>query len=231
MLRADKGVNLPETKLDLPALNADDLEHLDFAIANADMVGLSFVRSPQDVEDLLAAMRQRGGDHLGIVLKIETREGVRHLPDLLLTALRHDNIGVMIARGDLAIECEYTRMAELQEEILWFSEAAHVPVIWATEVLAQLAKTGIPSRAEITDAAMAERAECVMLNKGPYIIEAIETLDDILKRMSGHQYKKMAQLRQLSLASLKSPPSQKRAAKIPPAPVVAPVATSSPSSA
>ena len=60
-------------------------------------------------------------------------------------------------------------MAEIQEEILWICEAAHVPVIWATQVLEKLAKTGIPSRAEITDAAMSERAECVMLNKGPFI--------------------------------------------------------------
>ena len=59
-------------------------------------------------------------------------------------------------------------MAEVQEEILWICEAAHVPVIWATQVLETLAKEGMPSRAEITDAAMGHRAECVMLNKGPH---------------------------------------------------------------
>jgi pyruvate kinase len=77
------------------------------------------------------------------------------------------------------------------------SEAAHLPVIWATQVLEGLAKSGKPSRAEITDAAMGERAECVMLNKGPHIIEAIQTLDDILLRMQGHQQKKSALLRRL----------------------------------
>jgi pyruvate kinase len=61
----------------------------------------------------------------------------------------------------------YERLAELQEEILWLCEAAHLPVIWATQVLEQLAKSGLPSRAEISDAAMGERAECVMVNKGP----------------------------------------------------------------
>jgi pyruvate kinase len=104
---------------------------------------------------------------------------------------------VMIARGDLAVETGYERMAELQEETLWLCEAAHLPVIWATQVLEQLANTGQPSRAEISDAAMAERAECVMLNKGPFIADAVVTLDDILGRMAGHEYKKNSLLRSL----------------------------------
>jgi nitrogen regulatory protein PII len=95
----------------------------------------------------------------------------------------------MIARGDLAVECGYERLAEIQEEILWMAEASHTPVIWATQVLESLAKSGIPSRAEITDAAMGERAECVMLNKGPYILEAVRALDNILTRMQDHQRK------------------------------------------
>ena len=72
-----------------------------------------------------------------------------------------------------------------------------MPVIWATQVLETLGKTGMPSRAEISDASMGERAECVMLNKGPYILEAIRTLDDILRRMAGHQVKKKSMLRAL----------------------------------
>lgn len=106
----------------------------------------------------------------------------------------------MIARGDLAVECGWERLAEVQEEILWMCEAAHVPVIWATQVLETLAKEGRPSRAEITDAALAERAECVMLNKGPYIVEAVRLLNDILSRMAGHQSKKRPMLRKLKLA-------------------------------
>jgi pyruvate kinase len=107
----------------------------------------------------------------------------------------------MIARGDLAIECGYQRLAEVQEEILWICEAAHLPVIWATQVLESLAKAGIPSRSEITDAAMGERAECVMLNKGRYIVDAVRILDDILHRMQSHQEKKRSMLRKLRLAS------------------------------
>ena len=103
----------------------------------------------------------------------------------------------MIARGDLLVECGYERLAEIQEEILWLCEAAHLPVVWATQVLESLAQKGIPSRAEITDAAMGARAECVMLNKGPHILDAIEILDSILRRMQSHQAKKTSRLRRL----------------------------------
>ena len=116
--------------------------------------------------------------------------------------MRGGRFGVMIARGDLAVECGFERMAEVQEEILWICEAAHTPVIWATQVLESLAKTGMPSRAEVTDAAMSERAECVMLNKGPFIREAVGTLDDILRRMEAHQTKKRAMLRPLQVANV-----------------------------
>lgn len=83
---------------------------------------------------------------------------------------------------------------------MWICEAAHLPVIWATQVLEQLAKEGRPSRAEITDAAMSERAECVMLNKGEHLVEAVQVLDDILRRMECHQTKKRSMLRPLALA-------------------------------
>ena len=119
------------------------------------------------------------------------------MPDLLLAGMRSPRLGVMIARGDLAVEMGWERLAEVQEEILWLAEAAHVPVIWATQVLETLAKRGLPSRAEITDAAMGERAECVMLNKGPHILEAIEALRDILGRMQAHQHKKRSMMRRL----------------------------------
>jgi pyruvate kinase len=141
-----------------------------------------------------------GAENLGIILKIETRQGFENLPRLLLAAMRSRVVGVMIARGDLAVECGYQRLAEIQEEILWISEAAHVPVVWATQVLETLAKTGMPSRSEITDAAMGERAECVMLNKGPFVVEAVKTLDDILRRMQAHQEKKRSTLCKLRIA-------------------------------
>jgi pyruvate kinase len=85
----------------------------------------------------------------------------------------------------------------VQEEILWLCEAAHVPVIWATQVLESLIKRGMPSRGEFTDAAMADRAECVMLNKGEYVGEGIVVLDNVIRRMESHKRKRSLQLRPL----------------------------------
>lgn len=203
MLGADKGINLPDTVLSLPGLTEKDLRDLKFVVRHADGVGMSFVRNRDDVTQLDAALKRHRADaSLAVVYKIETRAGFDNLPEILLAAMSERPVGVMIARGDLAIECGYERLAELQEEILWICEAAHVPAIWATQVLESLAKKGTPSRAEITDAAMGERAECVMLNKGPHIVEALRVLDDILRRMQGHQNKKSPRLRVLGLAKL-----------------------------
>jgi pyruvate kinase len=199
-LRAEKGINLPDSALTLPALTEKDIRDLEFVVRHADIVSLSFANGAADVEALQEHLRRLGGTRLGIVLKIETRRGFEALPEMLLRLLRSPRFGIMIARGDLAVECGFERLAELQEEILWLCEAAHVPVIWATQVLENLAKTGLPSRAEITDAAMSERAECVMLNKGPHLREAVALLDDILRRMQAHASKKRAMLRSLGVA-------------------------------
>lgn len=196
-LVADKGINLPDSQLDLPALTDKDMADLDTVAKVADMVGLSFVQKPDDVALLRTHLHRLKRDDMGLVLKIETLQGFERLPDLMLAAMAANAAGVMIARGDLAVECGFERMAEVQEEILCCAEAAHMPVIWATQVLESMAKTGLPSRAEISDAGLGVRAECVMLNKGPFITDAIRTLDDILKRMAGHQAKKRPLLRAL----------------------------------
>ena len=196
-LAGDKGINLPDSQLRLPALTEKDIEDLAVVVQHADMVGLSFVQQASDVQALRERLLELGKPDLGIVLKIETRRAFENLPELLFSAMASKSAGIMIARGDLAVECGYERLAEVQEEILWAAEATHMPVIWATQVLETLAKTGLPSRAEITDAAMGERAECVMLNKGPHITEAMRTLDDILRRMQAHQTKKRPLLRAL----------------------------------
>jgi len=203
-LRADKGINLPESALRLAAMTARDIEDLFFVTRHADIVELSFANSAQDVESLQQHLTDLGSRQPAIVLKIETRRGFENLPEMLLTAMRAPCCGVMIARGDLAVECGFERLAEVQEEILWLCEAAHVPVIWATQVLETLAREGRPSRAEITDAAMGLRAECVMLNKGPYVVSAVRVLDDILRRMHAHQAKKRSMLRELRLAHMLS---------------------------
>lgn len=200
-LEGGRGVNLPDSDLRLPALSKKDIEDIAFAARHADMIGLSFANEPEDVKALYGQLKKRGKEGIGAVLKIETKRGFANLPAMLLEALRFPACGVMIARGDLAVECGFERMSEIQEEILWVCEAAHIPVIWATQVLEGLTKRAEVSRAEVTDAAMSQAAEAVMLNKGSHIIEAVEMLDNILRRMQGHHRKKRSMLRKLELAS------------------------------
>ena len=199
-LKPEKGLNFPDTELQIAALTDKDCSDLDFIVANADGVEFSFVQSAEDVKMLQNALCERRPNDwrsLSLILKIETALAVRNLPDILVHAAGQQPTGIMIARGDLAVAIGFSRMAEMQEEILWIGEAAHIPVIWATQVLEHLIKKGIPSRGEMTDAAMAARAECVMFNKGPHLFEAIEELDQLLQRMDVHQHKKTPQLRRL----------------------------------
>ncbi|MDJ0646548.1 MAG: pyruvate kinase [Flavobacteriaceae bacterium] len=188
-LKADKGINLPESDLGINGLTAKDKIDLKFVVQNADTVNFSFVNTKQDVEELLDELGKLNAS-IGIILKIETRKAFQNLPQILLEAMRNYPIGVMIARGDLAIETGWKNFAIIQEEILQICNAARLPDIWATQVLENLAKKGIPTRAEITDAAMAQRADCVMLNKGPYIEKAVRMLDKILTKMQRIQKKK-----------------------------------------
>ncbi len=208
-LRADRGINFPESDIRLSGLTETDRRNLKFVVDHADAVSLSFVRQPEDITALQDELTRYPDRNLGLVIKLETREGFANLPWLLLAVMRSYPAAVMIARGDLAVECGWERLAELQEEILWFCEAAHLPVVWATQVLEGKTKRGRPSRSEISDAAMSQRADCVMLNKGPYVISAIRMLDDILRRMQKHQFKKSPLMRKLNVADDHSRPNKK----------------------
>ncbi|WP_117192547.1 pyruvate kinase [Rhizobium terrae] len=199
-LKPEKGLNLPDTALGLSPLTAKDHNDLATIIGHADMLGYSFVSRPEDIDLLEEALAEfpRRDRALGLIAKIEQPEAVTNLPALIARArCRNRPFGVMIARGDLAAEIGFERVAEMQEEILWICEAAAVPTVWATQVLEDLVKDGLPSRGEMTDAAMAARAECVMLNKGPAVAEAVTLLDSLLARMDGHIFKKTPTLRAL----------------------------------
>lgn len=216
-LGSEKGINLPDTALAIRALVPEDREILENVLSlGPDLIGLSFVQSPEDVLALHAALDAApggAGSDIGIILKVETEEAFRRLPELLLAAMRRGGgFAVMarvpvfhscaaswpsgrvldvstpplfaadlaavssvpqVARGDLGVEVGFARLSELQEEILWLCEAAHTPVIWATQVMETFARSGVPTRAEVTDAAMGGRAECVMLNKGPFIPQVV----------------------------------------------------------
>jgi pyruvate kinase len=199
-LRSGKGIAFPDSSLTVTALGEEDEVALAFALEQADGVGVSFVNTAADVERVGERIRKAARPGFGMILKLETRAALDNLPAILFTALRYDPVGLMIARGDLAVDVGFERLAEMQEELLWFGEACHLPVVWATQVLETVTHTGLPTRAEVTDAAMSMRAECVMLNKGPYMAVANRLLADIIRRMEGHQFKKRALYRRLSLA-------------------------------
>jgi pyruvate kinase len=189
-LRSAKGLAFPDSHLSLATLGAEDEAALEFALACADGVEMSFVNSKRDVDRIVRRLRKGAPRGFGLVLKLETQGAIRNLPDILFAALRYSPTGLMIARGDLAVEASFEQLAQLQEDILGFGEACHLPVIWATQVLDSLAHSGVPTRAEVTDAAMSMRAECVMLNKGPYVAEATRMLVRIIRDMEPRQYKK-----------------------------------------
>ena len=194
-LKAEKGINFPNTDLGISGLTAKDKLDLGFVAKYADVVNFSFVNSKDDVEELLSELEKWDAvNKLSIILKIETRLAFDNLVEILLAALKVKYIGVMIARGDLAVETGWDSISKVQEEILALCGAAHVPVVWATQVLESFAKEGLPSRAEITDATASLKAECVMLNKGPYINDVLQLLNKILSLMEQFHEKNVSML-------------------------------------
>jgi len=204
-IKAEKGLNFPSTDFDIDLLTDKDKTDLRFASENADIIGCSFIRTPEDIELIQSEIEDHmkgEASNVKLVAKIETVQAIENLPEIILTAASKNPFSIMIARGDLAVESGYIRLAELQQEILWLGEAADIPVVWGTEVLANLIDEGIPTRSEVTDAAEGARSECVMLNKGDYIEQGVETLNDIFEKMEEHQYKKAPKLRALNIAKI-----------------------------
>lgn len=199
-LKNDRGINFPDSPNNAPALTAADLDLLPFIVKRADMAGFSFVATAVDIQQLREKMNEITPHPPALIFKIERKQALDNFPWLLLEGLKDSSFGVMIARGDLGIEVGFERLGEIQEEIMWMCEAAHVPVIYATQVLENLNKTGIATRSEISDAALASTADCIMLNKGPYIVQVLRTLHDINRRMQGHVHKKRYTMRPLNIA-------------------------------
>jgi pyruvate kinase len=198
-LRPGRGLNFPAVDLNIDPLTEKDRADLAFAAQHADLIGFSFLQNAEQVVGLqteLAALRP-DWQSLGMMIKIETPAAVSNLPEIIVQAAGRQPLAVMIARGDLAVEIGFERVAEMQEEILWLCEAAQVPAIWATQVLDGLIHEGLPSRSEMTDAAMAVQAECVMLNKGPHLKAGVAALDRVLRRMAENRVKKTPTLRAL----------------------------------
>jgi len=199
-IKSEKGINFPDTIFNINPITDYDEKCLPFIVQHADMIGFSFVNNATDMQELQLRLSRLNKPELPIVAKIETNQAVNNLPAIILQGMQHNLMGIMIARGDLAVEIGFERMSEIQDEILWICEAAHTPVIWATQVLESMNKHGLATRSEITDAAHAAEADCVMINKGGYIIEVLKTLHNILDRSRKNNFKNRRLFRQLSIA-------------------------------
>ena len=199
-LKADRAIHLPDTALDIAALTGKDQDALAFLAPRVDVVGLACVRTPEDIERLHRELARLHAGHLGVVLRIETRQAVETLPRLLLTALRRPPAGILLPRDRLAVELGLEQLADVQAEIQGLCAAAHVPVIWAAQMQEGQARNGQPGRADMIDALTIDHAACVMLNKGPHLASTVQQMSALLERMQVYRTKKRAALRKLTVS-------------------------------
>ena len=156
-----KGINLPDTRLSVPALSDKDLRDLDWAIENdLDYIALSFVRTPADLDQLRQAIARRNGD-LRVIVKIEKTEALEHLDELVAGC-----DGLLVARGDLGVEMDVWQVPLVQKALTRRCRMAGVPVIIATQMLQSMVEHPMPTRAEVSDVANAilDAADAVMLS-------------------------------------------------------------------
>lgn len=186
LLKSHKGINVPTASLSATPLTAKDIRDLAFGLASSvDFVALSFVRRAADVERLRTLIRngaRRGTARPQIIVKIERREALEHLDDIIAAA-----DGVMVARGDLALETDAASVPVYQKTMIRKCLEAAKPVITATEMLGSMVEKPRPTRAEISDVANAviDHTDATMLSgesaTGKYPVQAVETMAHIIR--------------------------------------------------
>lgn len=199
-LREYCNIHLPDTNIERLPISKKDFANLPFMMEHTDIIGYSSFEKVSDISNLHKAVTAFNRQDIGIIYKVKNHKSFDNLPMLLLEAMKHSTIGIQIERNSLAIDIGAERIAEVQDQIMWICEAAHIPVIWSSQVLEKMIKTGKAPKAEITDAAKSARAEAVMLNNGPHTKEAVALLSDILNKMEQHTSKKKNVLRALKVS-------------------------------
>lgn len=182
-LKSKKGVNLPNTKVSLPALTKKDIKDALFAIENeVDWIALSFVRTPKDLEELQDLISKNSSYKIPIVAKIEKPEAVENIDKIVAFC-----DGLMVARGDLGVEIPAEEVPLIQKKLIHRAKTARIPVIVATQMMETMITSLTPTRAEVNDVAnsVMDGADAVMLSGetsvGNYPVEVIETMTRIIR--------------------------------------------------
>lgn len=182
-LKSKKGVNLPNTKVSLPALTPKDIKDALFAIENkVDWIALSFVRTPKDLEELQDLIAKHSDHKIPIIAKIEKPEAVENIDKIVAFC-----DGLMVARGDLGVEVPAEEVPLIQKKLIHRAKTARIPVIVATQMMETMITSLTPTRAEVNDVAnsVMDGADAVMLSGetsvGNYPVEVIETMTRIIK--------------------------------------------------
>jgi pyruvate kinase len=180
-IKGRRGVNLPNAFLTISALTEKDKSDLEFGVkAGADYIALSFVRTAKDIEELRALITQHGGSQ-PIIAKIETPEAVERIDEIIAAT-----DGIMVARGDLAVEIGHAKVPAVQKMLIKKCNAAGKPVIVATQMLESMIKAPVPTRAEVSDIAHAvyDHADATMLSEesslGEFAVEAVSMMQEVI---------------------------------------------------
>ncbi|MBO9672545.1 MAG: pyruvate kinase [Sphingobacteriaceae bacterium] len=189
ILTSRKGVNLPNTKVSIPSLTPEDRENLDFVLDNdVEWIGLSFVRKAEDIVELKKIIAERGKT-ARVIAKIEKPEAIANIDEIIAAT-----DGIMVARGDLGVECPMEEVPLLQKMIVAKCRAASKPVIVATQMLESMITTPRPTRAEVNDVAnsVLDGADAVMLSGetsvGEFPLIVIETMQKIIQNIEENNY-------------------------------------------
>ncbi|KQM66452.1 pyruvate kinase [Pedobacter sp. Leaf216] len=189
ILTSRKGVNLPNTKVSIPSLTPEDRENLEFVLENdVEWIGLSFVRKAEDIIELKKIIAERGKT-ARVIAKIEKPEAIANIDEIIAVT-----DGIMVARGDLGVECPMEEVPLLQKMIVAKCRAASKPVIVATQMLESMITTPRPTRAEVNDVAnsVLDGADAVMLSGetsvGEFPLIVIETMQKIIQNIEQNNY-------------------------------------------